>query len=192
MLGFWYLNYEYKWSIPDRVTQYYEYEKVFMFTHIDPMPNEDGEYTVHGRLLIADNQESASVYRVTVFYSQSEQKYILRAPRSVFLVYGSKLYELECKFHFEDKVHSDMTDRINSHNLEQYLQRLPEPTAIIEYVAAVDVYEVRPSSASYETVTKRKFTTAKIKPVKDGLRRANRKEFMTVYAWKFKFREVNH
>ena len=191
MLGFWYLNYEYRWVLPDVIEKYYEYEIAFIFTTIDPVPNEDGEYSVHGKFLDSDDEESAHIRNVTVFYSQSEQKYILRAPKAISVVQTFELYELECAFRFEDNVHPDMTDRLNS-RIDRYTNKIPEPTAIIDYVVAIRLKELRPTSSSYETITKREVTNAKIRPINDGLRRANREEFMTTFTDIFNYREVRH
>ena len=54
-----------------------------------------------------------------------------------------ELYDLQCKFWFEDEIHEDMTlarllMRINGSLDWALLTKIPEPTAKIEHIRAVD------------------------------------------------------
>ena len=174
MLGFWYLNYEIRTVKGPLII--YEYDRVFFFNKISETPNADGEYTVHGRLFSTSSQTFvARVKRVSVTYDKSEGKYILTGIGAMDIPTRSTLYDLQCKFHFEDEIHEDMTLRINGTLDWSSLDKLPEPTAKIEHVRAVDK---NGKVLSYNFV-----------PVNDGLRRANRQEFMTKLSGKRTRRE---
>ena len=173
MLGFWYLNFQYRQN-----NKIYEYDRVFFFTHIDPEPNEDGEYNVYGKYYISENMEYAmAVINVVVTYSQSDQKYVLTAKDGIYIPGNWKeSFDLECKFHFEDMTHPDMTDRLNS-RIGEHARPLPEPTAQVEYIVAFKERKVRIDA--YRTLTRKDVQPYVFTPVNDGLRRANRDEFMT-------------
>lgn len=178
MLGFWYLNYEYHWNVPNG-KEIYEFDRVFFFTSIDDTTNKDGEYVVRGRHLYTDNLEYAgSMKKVSVVYSPSEQQYILTAENGIYIPMGltTGLYDLECKFHFESEIHPDMTDRLNTY-IDRYSRELPEPTVKIESLVAIEEREGR-TSGSYVTTVRRVVMPHIFIPVNDGLRRSNRQEFM--------------
>ena len=96
MLGFWYLNYEYRWN-----NKVYEYDRVFIFNRIAPGPNNEGEFTVHGRYHDSNNMDYAiAIDIVEVTYSKNEERYILRARAAMSVPQTSDLYNMECKFLF--------------------------------------------------------------------------------------------
>ena len=61
-----------------------------------------------------------------------------------------------------------MTDRLNTY-IDQYAKTIPEPTAKIESIVAI---------AQNNRVTQSGVRPYAFYPVNDGLRRANRQEFM--------------
>ena len=168
MLGFWYLNYEYRYN-----NKIYEYDRVFIFNRIDPEPNADGEYTVHGRNQSSENIDVAiSVGRVTVKYDKNTQRYVLKDDGGLYVAHSYDLFDLECTFHFEDKIHQDMWDRLNRANYRgNYPFLLPEPTAQVESIVAITKV---PTGSNRRTEVMPFVLT----PINDGLRRASRYEFM--------------
>ena len=180
MLGFWYLNVEYEWEIPSR-KEISEYDLVFQFTHIDPMPNEDGEYNVHGVYFSSSSMESAYIVKgIVVSYSKSEQAYILRTGKIFTFIYSKEFFHLEIKFHFENEIRQDMTERLNVY-FDGYEKIFVEPVVKIDHIHVIREYEVRPTSSSNKTETRYKIMNYPLMPINDGLRRANREEFMTKF-----------
>ena len=175
MLGYWYLNYEHYQGgtvFPggDKLAGMYEYKRVFIFNHIDPEPNAEGEFAVHGRTFVSYGIDDTpgTVPRATVTYSKSQQRYVLEARIIYKHTLPNGLYDMECTFYFEDEERQDMYYRLNGDYKGAYPFRIVEPTVKVESIVAIG-----------KTVSgRRKVMDWVFTPINDGLRRISRYEFM--------------
>ena len=177
MLGYWYLNFH---SYVRGTTKRREHRRQILFQRVSETPNADGEFTVYGKaplLVTGSNGYATAIDDVTVTYSRSENKYILRAERSaslnsvnVLIDYTTNpLADLEVKFSIRYDIQPDMTLKLSTRQWAdtQYASKIQEPIIEIDYIKAIDFDDLN-----------KVFEKDLYEPINDGLRRCSREEFM--------------